>query len=120
MAWAAEPFDRHHAIGASRSRIRSSCRTAAAANQATRPVVQTGVVSGVPINAMCREVESIVIVVGASPRAGRTGSAISAGVGLLEVKAPAAYEIDRFAQCGRHGGEELVISVKRHRHTPSP
>ena len=65
MAWAAERFDRHHAIGAERSGI-SSSRGTAAANQATRPVVQPRVVSGVPIDAMGREVEGIVIVGGAS------------------------------------------------------
>lgn len=116
MAWAAERFDRHHAIGAYRSGIRSSCRTAAAANQATRPTVQTGVIRGIPIKPERCEVDGVVlIVITRTPqRAGACRSVISAGVRLLEVKAPAADEVDRFAQRGRYGGEKLFISVKGH------
>jgi len=63
MAWAAERLDRHHAMGADRSGIRSSCRTAATANQATRPAVQTGVIRGIPIKPERCEVDGVVLIV---------------------------------------------------------
>jgi hypothetical protein len=64
MAWAAERLDRHHAIGAYRSRIRSGGRTAAAAaNQATRPAVQAGVIRGIPIKPERCEVDGVVLIV---------------------------------------------------------
>jgi hypothetical protein len=122
MAWAAERFDRHHAIGAYRSGIKSCGRTAATANQATRPAVQTGVIRGIPVQPERREVNGIVLIVIArtSQRARACRPMPFVGIGLLKVEAPAANEVDRFAQGGRHGGEKLFISVKGHRHTPSP
>ena len=61
-----------------------------------------------------------IVIARAAQRAGACRPMPFVGVGLLEVKAPATDEVDRFAQGGRHGGEKLFISVKRHRHTPSP
>lgn len=122
MAWAAERFDRHHAIGADKSRIKSGCRTSSAANHATRPAVQTGVIRGIPIQTERCEVDGVVLIVitRMSQRAGACRPMPFVGIGLLEVKAPAAHEGDRFAQGSRYGGEKLFISVKRHRHTPYP
>jgi len=113
MAWATERVGRHHAIGADRSGLRSGCR-ATAANQATRPAAQTGVIRGIPIKPERCEVDGVVLIVIArtSQRAGACRSMISARVRLLEVKAPAAHEGDRFAQGGRNGGEKLLIRQK--------
>ena len=95
---------------------------AATANQATRPAVQTGVIRGIPIKPERSEVDGVVLIViaRAAQRAGACRPVPFVGVGLLEVKAPATDEVDRFAQGGRHGGEKLFISVEGHRHTPFP
>jgi len=120
MAWAAERFDRHHAIGADRNGIESGrTPTRPAGAQPPAPAVRPGIVSRIPIDAVLRQVDGVVVV-GTSPHTRPYRSLPVIAAGVLKMEATTAHEGDGFAQGGRHGSKELFIGMERHRHTPSP
>jgi len=90
------------------------------ARQPPRAALQPRVIAGIPVDAIRREVEGIVAVVGgrSTPRARQQLFATTQTA--VDVEATATDEGDRLAQGSRDGGEKAFIIMKRHLRIPSP
>ena len=82
--------------------------------------MQSGVVAGVPVDAIRSEVKSVIDAIRVSPASRSSRPRITIAGSTLEVKTTTTNEGDRLAEGGRHGGKKLFIGLKRHGHTPSP
>jgi hypothetical protein len=82
--------------------------------------MQPKVIAGVPVDAVRREVEGIVTVIGVSWASRASCRRLIAGRTAVDVKPAATDEGDRLAQGSRYGGEKTFIIMKRHLRIPSP
>jgi len=78
------------------------------------------VVTGIPVDAIRREVEGVVGSIGMSPASNSSRPPVAIAGSPLEVKATATNEGNGLAESGCHGGEKLFIGMERHGQTPSP
>lgn len=121
MAWAAERFDRHHAIGAWRSAISSRCLAAASPGAHPPPAAgDPAIVMGIPVKAVGREVDCIVRL--SHLTAGGGGSRPRIGIAGWDIKmeAPASDQRDRLTEGSGDRREKLFVGMKGHLQTPSP
>jgi len=78
------------------------------------------VIAGVPVDAICREIEGIVAVIGISWASRTRSSRLIDGQTTVNVEPAATDEGDRLAQGSRDRGEKAFIIMKRHLRIPSP
>jgi hypothetical protein len=83
---------------------------------ATKPRV----IANVPVDAVRREIEGIVAVIGISLASRVRPRRLTASRTTVDVKTTATDEGDRLAQGSRDGGEKTFIIMKRHLRIPSP
>ena len=83
---------------------------------ATKPRV----IAGVPVDAVGREIEDIVAVIGISLASRARRRRLTVGQATVNVEPAATDESDRLAQGSRDGGEKTFIIMKRNLRIPSP
>ena len=121
MAWAAERFDEHRAIGATAYGTESgSLWTKASDGPPPRSAVHAGIDMRIPVDAARGQIERVVVAVDVARSLGLRRPRGGISRRSIQVETAAADEGDGLAQGCSHGGKKLFIVVKGHGYIPFP